>query len=62
MPTITSRVCGIRETMLDQQTGLMIESGKVEHWAKAIIWRLSNLEPEKQMAKAGKKSLLRNSY
>jgi len=55
VPTIASRVGGIPETMLDQQTGLMIEPGNVQQWANAIIWMLSNPEPAKQMAKAGKK-------
>ena len=58
VPTIASRVGGIPETMLDQQTGLMIEPGNVEQWAIAIIWMLSNLEPAKQMAKAGKKMVV----
>jgi glycosyltransferase involved in cell wall biosynthesis len=54
VPTIASRVGGIPETMLDQETGLMIEAGNVQEWAQAIIWMLSNPEPAKQMAKAGK--------
>jgi glycosyltransferase involved in cell wall biosynthesis len=58
VPTIASRVGGIPETMLDQQTGLMIEPGNVEQWANAIIWMLSNSEPAKQMAKAGKKMVV----
>jgi glycosyltransferase involved in cell wall biosynthesis len=58
VPTIASRVGGIPETMLDQQTGLMIEPGNVEQWANAIIWMLSNPEPAKQMAKAGKKMVV----
>jgi glycosyltransferase involved in cell wall biosynthesis len=58
VPTIASRVGGIPETMLDQETGLMIESGDVEEWAKAIIWMLSNPDAAKQMAKAGKKMVV----
>ena len=58
VPTIASRVGGIPETMLDQETGLMIEPGNVEEWAKAIIWMLSNREPAKQMAKAGKQMVI----
>jgi glycosyltransferase involved in cell wall biosynthesis len=54
VPTIASRVGGVPETMLDQETGLMIEAGNVQEWAQAIIWMLSNPEPAKQMAKAGK--------
>jgi glycosyltransferase involved in cell wall biosynthesis len=62
VPTIASRVGGIPETMLDQQTGLMIEPGNVEQWANAIIWMLSNPEPAKQMAKAGKKMVVEKFY
>jgi len=58
VPTIASRVGGIPETMLDQHTGLMIESGNVQQWTNAIIWMLSNPEPAKQMAKAGKKMVV----
>lgn len=54
VPTIASKVGGIPETMLDQQTGLMIEPGNVEQWAKAIIWMLSNPSAGKEMAKQGK--------
>lgn len=58
VPTIASKVGGIPETMLDQETGLMIESGNVEQWAKAIVWMLSNTEHAKQMAKAGKQMVV----
>ena len=58
VPTIASKVGGIPETMLDQQTGLMIEPGNVEQWANAIVWLLLNSEPAKQMAKAGKKMVV----
>jgi glycosyltransferase involved in cell wall biosynthesis len=58
VPTIASGVGGIPETMLDQQTGLMIEPGNIEQWANAIVWMLSNPEPAKQMAKAGKKMVV----
>ena len=58
VPTIASKVGGIPETMLDHDTGLMIEPGNVEQWASAIIWMLSNPELAKQMAKAGKKMVV----
>jgi glycosyltransferase involved in cell wall biosynthesis len=58
VPTIASKVGGIPETMLDQETGLMIEPSNVEQWASAIIWILSNPEPAKQMAKAGKEMVV----
>ena len=55
IPTIVSDVGGIPETILDQKTGLMIESGNVEAWAASIIWVLSNPAEAKMMAKEGKK-------
>jgi glycosyltransferase involved in cell wall biosynthesis len=58
VPTIASRVGGIPETMLDQETGLMIEPGNVEQWANAIIWMLSNEGIAKQMAKAGRQMVV----
>ena len=58
VPTIASRVGGIPEAMQDQETGLMIEAGNVEEWAKAIIWMLSNQEPAKQMARSGKQMVI----
>lgn len=58
VPTIASRVGGIPETMLDQQTGLMIEPGNVQQWANAIVWILSNSGSAKQMAGAGKKMVI----
>lgn len=58
VPTIASQVGGIPETMLDQETGLMIEPGNVEQWAKAIIWMLSNTEYAKRMANAGKQMVI----
>jgi glycosyltransferase involved in cell wall biosynthesis len=58
VPTIASRVGGIPETMLDQETGLMIEPGNVKQWVNAIVWMLSNSESAKQMAKAGKKMVI----
>jgi glycosyltransferase involved in cell wall biosynthesis len=51
-------VGGIPETMLDQETGLMIEPGNVEQWANAIIWMLSNPESARQMAKAGRQMVV----
>jgi glycosyltransferase involved in cell wall biosynthesis len=58
VPTIASRVGGIPETMLDQETGLMIEPDNVEQWANAIIWMLSNEGIAKQMAKAGRQMVV----
>lgn len=58
VPIIVSNTGGIPETVVDQVTGLMIEPGNVERWANAIIWMLSNPEPAKQMAKAGKQMVI----
>jgi len=53
-PTIASKTGGIPETLLDQKTGLLVRSGDVEQWAKAIIWMLSNPGAGQEMAKQGK--------
>jgi glycosyltransferase involved in cell wall biosynthesis len=58
VPTIASKIGGIPETMVDQKTGLMIESGNFDEWANAIIWVLSNPITAKQMAKEGRKFVL----
>jgi glycosyltransferase involved in cell wall biosynthesis len=58
IPTIASNTGGIPETLVDQRTGLLVQSGNVEHWAKAIIWMLSNPSLGKEMAKQGKQFVL----
>ena len=58
VPTIASRVGGIPETMLHEQSGLMVEPGNVEQWVDAIIWMLSNSESAKQMARAGRQMVI----
>jgi glycosyltransferase involved in cell wall biosynthesis len=55
VPTIVSNVGGVPETILDQKTGLMIEAGNADSWAKAIIWTLSNPAEAKKMAQEGKR-------
>ena len=55
VPTIVSNVGGVPETILDQKTGLMIEAGNADSWAKAIIWTLSNPNEAKKMAQEGKR-------
>ena len=55
VPTIVSNVGGVPETILDQKTGLMIEAGNPDSWAKAIIWTLSNPNEVKKMAQEGKR-------
>lgn len=54
IPTIASNTGGIPETIVDQRTGLLVQPGDVEQWAKAIIWMLSNPDAGKDMAKQGK--------
>ena len=55
VPTIASNTGGIPETLLNQKTGLLVESGDVAQWAEAIIWMLSNPGAGKEMAKEGKR-------
>lgn len=58
IPIVVSNAGGIPETMVDQKTGLMIESGHVEEWANAIVWTLSNPASARQMATEGKQFVL----
>ena len=53
VPTIASNTGGIPETLLNQKTGLLVESGDVGQWAEAIVWMLSNPSAGKVMAKEG---------
>jgi glycosyltransferase involved in cell wall biosynthesis len=53
VPTIASRVGGIPETILDRETGLMVEPGNVRAWADAICWVLENPIEAKQLAERG---------
>jgi glycosyltransferase involved in cell wall biosynthesis len=54
VPTIASNIGGIPETLLDQKTALLVQSGDAEQWAEAIVWMLSNSSAGKAMAKEGK--------
>jgi glycosyltransferase involved in cell wall biosynthesis len=58
VPTITSDAGGIPETIVHEQTGLMVEAGNVEQWAKAILWMLDHPLEAKQFARAGKQQVL----
>ncbi len=40
VPTIASNVGGIPETILHEETGLMVEPGNVRAWADVICWVL----------------------
>ena len=54
VPTIASRVGGIPETILHEETGLMVEPGNVRAWADAICWALQNPIEAKQLAERGR--------
>jgi glycosyltransferase involved in cell wall biosynthesis len=54
VPTIASRVGGIPETILHEETGLMVDSGNVRAWADAICWMLKNPIEAKQLAERGR--------
>jgi len=54
IPTLASNTGGIPETLLDQKTGLLVQSGDVGRWAEAIVWMLSNPSAGKAMAKEGR--------
>jgi glycosyltransferase involved in cell wall biosynthesis len=54
VPTIASEVDGIPETLIDNQTGLLVPPGDVSAWASQIIWALSHLDDMKALAKNGK--------
>ena len=54
VPTIASRVGGIPETILHEETGLMVEPGNVRAWADAICWVLENPIEAKQLAERGR--------
>jgi glycosyltransferase involved in cell wall biosynthesis len=58
VPTITSDAGGIPETIVHEQTGLMVEAGNVAQWAKAIHWMLDHPLEAKQFAKAGKQQVV----
>ena len=54
VPTIASRVGGIPETILHEETGLMVEPGNVPAWADAICWVLRHPTESKRLAERGK--------
>lgn len=59
VPTITSDAGGIPETIVHEQTGLMVEAGNVAQWAKAIEWVLDHPIEAKQFARAGKQQVVK---
>ncbi len=54
IPTMASDIDGIPETLIHQETGLLVAAGDIGAWAQNIIWALANLEVMKSWAKAGK--------
>lgn len=54
VPTIASRVGGIPETILHEETGLMVDPGNARAWADAICWALQNPIEAKQLAERGR--------
>lgn len=54
VPTMASDIDGIPETLIHQETGLLVAAGDIGAWAQNIIWALANLEVMKSWAKAGK--------
>ncbi len=54
IPTIASDIDGIPETLIHQETGLLVAAGDVSSWAQNIIWALTNIEVMKSRAKSGK--------
>ena len=54
VPTIVSCTGGIPETIVNYETGLMVEPGNVGAWAKAISWPLENPVQARQLGRQGK--------
>ena len=54
VPTIASRVGGIPETILHEETGLMVDPGNALAWIDAICWVLENPIEAKQLAERGR--------
>jgi len=54
VPTIASYTGGIPETIVNHETGLMVEPGNVVEWAKAICWVLENPVEANQLGRQGK--------
>lgn len=53
VPTLASDVDGIPETLIHQETGLLIKPGDVEEWTRQITWALSNLDIMREWAQNG---------
>lgn len=54
VPTIASCVDGIPETLINQETGLLVEPGNPEAWAEAINWALEHLPLMQEWALKGR--------
>ena len=54
-PIVATRVGGLSEAVIDQQTGLLVESGDSHSLAEAIAFLLSNPQGAIEMGRAGRK-------
>lgn len=61
LPTIASYTGGIPETIVNHETGLMVEPGNVDAWAEGICWVLENPVKAKQLGRQGK-IFVRNKF
>ncbi|MBV8679194.1 MAG: glycosyltransferase family 4 protein [Aquitalea sp.] len=52
-PVLASNTGGIPETVTDGQTGMLVEAGNEEAWARAIAEALDHMARQQQLARAG---------
>jgi glycosyltransferase involved in cell wall biosynthesis len=57
IPTMASDVDGIPETLIHQESGLLVPVGDIDAWAQNMIWAMANLEVMKSWATAGKSNV-----
>ncbi len=53
IPTLASDVDGIPETLINEKTGLLVQAGNSDAWARQIIWALTHLPQMQEWAKQG---------
>jgi glycosyltransferase involved in cell wall biosynthesis len=53
VPSLASDVDGIPETLIHQETGLLVKPGDVEEWTRQITWALNNLDLMREWAQNG---------
>lgn len=61
IPTLASDVGGIPETLIHEKTGLLVEAGNSDAWARQIIWALTHLTQMQKWAKQGS-SFVKNKF